>query len=113
MFSRHPDFSPSPHPLSHAAHIARSVRNRHLEIHVASVPRELVELPAGVEDSGRDAGWVRGGEVGEEGEVGREEGVEGVGVSRAGGVERGRGLQVGAGGGKFDEGAGTVPVEVE
>lgn len=78
MFSRHPDLSLRSHPLPHAAYIARSVRNRHLEIHIAPISCQLVKLPTCVENSGRDAGWVGGGEVGEKSEVGREEWVEGV-----------------------------------
>lgn len=69
-------------------------------------------MPAGVEDSGGDAGWVGGGEIGEKGEVGCEEGVEGVGFARAGGVEVGLGIGMGmgSGSGKFNEVAGAVPV---
>ena len=110
MFSSEPDLSLHSHALSHATHVARGVCNGHLEIHVASISRQVVQLPACVEDSSRDAGRVACGIVGEESEVRSEEGVKRVIDSGTGGVESGGG---GVRGGEGNEFLGTVAVQVE
>lgn len=112
MLSRQPHLPPHTHPLSHRTHIARRVRNRHLEIHIAPIPGQLVQLPAGVEHPRRHAGGVCGREVGQQGEVGREEGVEGMKGAGAAGVEGG-GVGREVGGGVGDEGEGAVAVDVK
>lgn len=78
MLARKPDFSRHAHALAHAAHIPRSVCDGHLEIDVAPVSCQSVELPGRVEDPGRHAGGRCRGVVREKGDVREEEGVERV-----------------------------------
>lgn len=78
MLARKPDLSRRAHTIAHAKHIARRIRDGHLEVDVAPVSCKVVELPGRVENPGGHAGGRVWGVVREEGDVREEERVKRV-----------------------------------
>lgn len=83
MFACEPYLSPHTHALSQAPHISRRIRDWHLEINVAPIASQLIELPSCVQDPSWAAGSGGRRVVGKERDVRSEEGVKRVSCSGA------------------------------